>query len=747
MRRRFAAARVRMLLLVAAVSSTLVSYAQPAHAATPVYSHDLGLFATAEISPLDVTRDSGGNWVMIDGGLACIKVYDPTGRTLIRTFFTCGVEGNDATHMRRARGLGLDPRTDDLWIADSPNARLLKVDRNGNVLVNTTLSDAREGKLVDPRDAGVDDRGNVYVTDNDHRLIKVSPAGAFLDEWGQPGSGPGDLGEATAVVFSDVGGPALYVTDAANSRVAKFGVDGSWQGSLGSKGTDDGQFIADARGVAADASGIIYASDVGNNRVVRWAPDGTALPSLGSGVPPYRSGPTDLFYGPRGIHVAGNILAVSDTWNYRLLLWSLDGAFLGQIGGRPPPLNGHNNPRGVELDEAGNLYVSDYWHHYIQKFGPDGSLLARWGIGRGRDMGTLAFAAGLAVDDARGWLYIANREGQHVERWRLSDGVPDRRFPIISPGGARGFPRDVAVDDGDGSFWVADEKGFQVQHFSSDGALLGTIDRFGAGQHIGSPASVALDTDGTLYLADTDQMSVHVYGPGATWRRDLSAGFRPRGVDVHAGKLYLLTSRDVEVFSTSSGSLLETWGAPGTGDMEFENPYVGIVVDGDGYVYIGDSENHRVKVFGPVPKGIPPQPPVEVSGTPSTGLPPKPPPEGSASPPDQVLGTGTSRGGGAAYHLVSRDGGVFAFGDAGFFGSTGGTKLNAPIVGMAALPSPQGFGGQSGGFPPTAGYWLVASDGGVFGFGDAGFLGSTGGLNLAAPIVGMAASPSGNGYW
>nr|MDA8269220.1 hypothetical protein [Actinomycetota bacterium] len=75
--------------------------------------------------------------------------------------------------------------------------------------------------------------------------------------------------------------------------------------------------------------------------------------------------------------------------------------------------------------------------------------------------------------------------------------------------------------------------------------------------------------------------------------------------------------------------------------------------------------------------------------------------------------------------LVASDGGVFAFGDARFFGSTGAMTLSKPIVGMAVAPD----GG---------GYWLVASDGGVFAFGDAPFLGSTGNLVLARPIVGMA---------
>jgi hypothetical protein len=87
-----------------------------------------------------------------------------------------------------------------------------------------------------------------------------------------------------------------------------------------------------------------------------------------------------------------------------------------------------------------------------------------------------------------------------------------------------------------------------------------------------------------------------------------------------------------------------------------------------------------------------------------------------------------------AYWLAGRDGGVFSLGLARFYGSAGGTRLNQPIIGLAATPD----GG---------GYWLVASDGGVFSYGNALFYGSTGGRHLNAPIVGLTPTPSGHGYW
>jgi hypothetical protein len=97
-----------------------------------------------------------------------------------------------------------------------------------------------------------------------------------------------------------------------------------------------------------------------------------------------------------------------------------------------------------------------------------------------------------------------------------------------------------------------------------------------------------------------------------------------------------------------------------------------------------------------------------------------------------LVGMAATPGGG--YWLVASDGGIFNYGDAGFYGSTGNLDLNNPVVGMAATPDGHG-------------YWLVASDGGIFTYGDAGFYGSRGGQPLNKPIVGMAATPDGHGYW
>jgi len=136
-----------------------------------------------------------------------------------------------------------------------------------------------------------------------------------------------------------------------------------------------------------------------------------------------------------------------------------------------------------------------------------------------------------------------------------------------------------------------------------------------------------------------------------------------------------------------------------------------------------------------------------------------------------VVPTGT----GAGYWIFASDGGVFSFGNAGFYGSLGGQSLAAPVSGMARMPNNDGYrltardggvfcfgsagyygsmAGQSLGGPVIgmdnsasgAGYWLVGSDGGIYTFGDAPFHGSMGGQSLSAPIVGMARGQN-NGYW
>ena len=123
------------------------------------------------------------------------------------------------------------------------------------------------------------------------------------------------------------------------------------------------------------------------------------------------------------------------------------------------------------------------------------------------------------------------------------------------------------------------------------------------------------------------------------------------------------------------------------------------------------------------------------SGSSGSGSTPTPAP--TPTPPSTEAGHG--------YWLVGSDGGIFSFGAAQFYGSTGTLTLQRPVVGITPTSN-------------DGGYWLVGADGGIFSFGNAGFYGSIPGLGIApagssspkrlnAPIVGMVPSADGGGYF
>jgi N-acetylmuramoyl-L-alanine amidase-like protein len=108
---------------------------------------------------------------------------------------------------------------------------------------------------------------------------------------------------------------------------------------------------------------------------------------------------------------------------------------------------------------------------------------------------------------------------------------------------------------------------------------------------------------------------------------------------------------------------------------------------------------------------------------------PPPTPPGLNAP---MVTMGATR---AGYHIFGGDGGVFTFGDAPFYGSLGGTTLNAPIVDACSRLD-------------GSGYYMTAADGGVFSFGPGcPFLGSLGSTRLNAPIVSIMFDPDNTGYW
>jgi outer membrane protein assembly factor BamB len=243
------------------------------------------------------------------------------------------------------------------------------------------------------------------------------------------------------------------------------------------------------------------------------------------------------------------------------------------------------------------------------------------------------------------------------------------------------------------------------------------------------------DLDGTLYVPCSNGVAaVKVTASAPTMEWETSSGAHGSPI-VAGGMVWSIGGGQLTALNASTGATVQQF-ALGSTPTSFPSPSAA-----DGLVLAPSAD--QIHAFAG-PAGLPGPP---------------------LSPPAR-----------SGYWLVASDGGIFAFGDAGFYGSAGALPLNRPIVGMAPTPDRRGywlvasdggifsygdahFYGSAGALPLNRpivgmaatpdgkGYWLVASDGGIFAFGDAPFLGSTGSLTLARPMVGMASTSTGHGYW
>jgi uncharacterized protein (TIGR03663 family) len=283
------------------------------------------------------------------------------------------------------------------------------------------------------------------------------------------------------------------------------------------------------------------------------------------------------FQDPRGIAVdeAGNVY-VADSGNHRIQKFDSGGQFITQWGSEGDGPGQFKEPWGIAVDGDGNVYVADTWNHRIQKFDADGSFLLQWGSFR--DTG------GVAV-------------------------------------GAEGLfwgPRDIATDAA-GNVYVTDTGNKRVQVFDSGGQFLDQWGGFGVedGQ-MDEPVGIAIDQEGNIYLADTWNQRVQKFdapplppptsgGEGARFvtKWPITGWYGQSVVNkpylaVAEGRVYVTDPEGYRVLVfDQSGEFVATFGEYGFDSKSFALP-TGITVDGEGNVYVIDSANHRVMKFAPI---------------------------------------------------------------------------------------------------------------------------------------------------
>ena len=378
------------------------------------FSGDGGPAAAAQLNnPVGMALDPAGNLYIAD--ITNNRIRKVTSGGTISTYAGSGSfgfsgDGGPATDAQLSVpvGVALDP-AGNLYIADHDNGRIRKVTSGGTISTyagsgSRGLSGdggpATAAQLYSPHGVALDTAGNLYIADS-NRIRKVTPGGT-ISTYAGTGTGPfsGDGGPATAAQLSSPAGVALdltgnlYIADDGNYRIRKVtpgGTISTYAGGGSSNFSGDGGPATAAQlnvpvGVALDPAGNLYIADQGNSRIRKVTPGGTISTYAGTDTPGFSGdgGPATAaqLNVPVGVAVdpAGN-LYIADSGSSRIRKVGPGGTistYAGGGGGTPGFLGDGgpataaylNNPVGVTLDPAGNLYIADTYNNRIRKVTP-----------------------------------------------------------------------------------------------------------------------------------------------------------------------------------------------------------------------------------------------------------------------------------------------------------------------------------------------------------------------------------------
>jgi uncharacterized protein YjiK len=531
----------------------------------------------------------------------------------------------DTLHINYPFGLGTDGT--DVWIADSEGSRVLKCASGGSC--ETFIGKAgfhfpcEETELDWIADVGVDGSGNVWVVDSGaHHVVKFDSNGNYVSELGQtwqPGSANDQFDNPRGIAFDGAGN--IYVSDAGNHRVQVFDSSGVYTATIGVSGvpTSTNNGFDQPEHIAVDSGDNLYVADYNNHRVQVFDSSSVYTATIGvSGVPSSTHG---YFENPLGVAVDANYIYVADARNHRVQIFHLaTHGWQGKIG---LDSAGSDNarfdyPSDVVVDLSGNIYVADYNNTRVQQFNISRVYQHTYGTtGEPYQTDGEHYNTPHVAIDGSDHIIILEEHGQRLIKLDAG-GVPQWGEPVGEAGVAGSDnehfndPHGVAVD-GDGRIYVADSGNHRVQIYGSDGVYSTTL---GTGQGPGDeqfdrPTGIAVGADGRIYVSDTDNHRVEIYasdlqlvgriGITGVCNTDNTHLCHPAGIIVDRnGSIYVADTDNCRVQKFNGAGIwqmtLGTTGNCGDDFSQLDKPE-DVTVDAQGRIYVADTWNHRVQIF------------------------------------------------------------------------------------------------------------------------------------------------------